>query len=252
MAKRLTITELSSVGGVDDGDNPGASLLFWKRRKRTTPDVGDVTEGVLMDGQTVAVEETEKSDVPEQIEVSAETFAGIVEAVNTADATVEVTVKVADEAEAEAAETAIQVDDLAKSAAEQVAKALAERDAAIGQLAEEVDKRLSAEWFQKAKPFEPLLGPAQEIGPLLRKISEAAPDAFGRLEQALVVALNRADLAKIFGEVGNDPVTADPAAGRDLFVKDMRRLHPEMTVEQARAMFWREHPEAVKASRERI
>jgi hypothetical protein len=90
------------------------------------------------------------------------------------------------------------------------------------------------------------------VGPALRKIHTAAPDAYAVLEPALKAASNRESLAKILAEFGSDVGQASPEDSKDAFVKDMRRLHPEMTVEQARAMFWREHPEAVKASRERI
>jgi hypothetical protein len=54
------------------------------------------------------------------------------------------------------------------------------------------------------------------------------------------------------GVPSNTGQTADPLSQRDAFVKDMRRLHPEMTVEACRAMYWKEHPEAVKASREGV
>jgi hypothetical protein len=79
-----------------------------------------------------------------------------------------------------------------------------------------------------------------------------APEAFAVLEPALKAACSRESLAKILAEFGSDIGQASPEDSKDAFVKDMRRLHPEMTVEQARALFWREHPEAVKASRERI
>ena len=237
MAKRLTITELNSVGGVDAGDNPGASLLFWKRKKHT-PEVGDdPVEGVLMDGETVAVEETEDvGKVEADLEVSAEAFEGIVDAIEAAEVE-----KTADEV--------IPVEELAKKlAAEEVAKAVAERDAAVAQLAEEVDKRLNQEWVGKAKAYELLLGPACEVGPLFRKIADAAPDAFERLETALAAALNRADLAKILSEVGSDmgEQSDDPIVRRDAFVKK----HPELKVEDARALFWETHPEAKIALRE--
>jgi hypothetical protein len=90
------------------------------------------------------------------------------------------------------------------------------------------------------------------MGPALRKIAQASPDEYGMLEAALHAALGRVELAKILGEVGENTGTTDPMSNRDAFVKDMRRLHPDMTVEAARAMIWSEHPEAVKASRERI
>lgn len=228
--KRLTITDIDSVGGVDEGDNPGASLLFHKRK---TPVTGDVTKGVQMDEQTAEAPAVEAVlDVGKQIEAEVE------------------------------AETAAETltDEIAKAAAvAEIAKAVQERDAAIAErdaaaasLAEEVNKRLDVEWVEKARPFSLLLGSPEQMGPALRKIAQASPDEYGLLEAALHAALGRVELAKILGEVGENTGQTDPISQRDMFVKDMRRLHPEMTVEACRAMYWKEHPEAVKASREGV
>jgi hypothetical protein len=216
--KRLLIDEIDSVGGVDAGDNPGATLLFWKRKR--TPDPGD-DQGVLMDGETVAVEEAEEVAKLEPVEAEI------------------------------AAEEPVEADELAKRQ-EEIVKAIAERDAAVQALAEEVEKRENAEWIGKAEPYTLLLGDPNQVGPALRKIHLLAPDAYAILEPALKAASSRESLAKILAEFGSDVGQASPEDSKDAFVKDMRRLHPEMTVEQARALFWREHPEAVKASRERI
>jgi len=221
--KRLTITDIDSVGGVDEGDNPGASLLFHKRR---TPVTGDVTKGVPMDEQE-AVIELDEAEVVKQVEAEA--------------------------AAETAAETQVDEVEIAKAAAvAEIAKAIAERDAAVAALAEEIDKRLDVEWVEKARPFALLLGSPETMGPALRKIAQASPDEYGVLEAALHAALGRVELAKILGEVGENTGTTDPMSNRDAFVKDMRKLHPDMTVEAARAMFWTEHPEAVKASREGV
>lgn len=221
--KRLLISEIDSVGGVDAGDNPAATLLFWKRRKGT-PDVEGDIEGVLMDGETVADKETQ-----EEFDKSVEL----------ADA----------ETAAEPAETEIEEVD---KRAEEVAKLAAERDAAVQALAEEVEKRETAEWVEKAKPYEQLMGPAVTLGPALRKISLACPDEFGVLEAALKVASSRDHLAKLFAEFGTAAGEGTPTDRRDAYVQEMRKLHPNMTVAEARSRFWQDHPEAVKASREGV
>jgi hypothetical protein len=235
LARRLKITEISSVGAVDDPDNPPALLGFWKRRAKIrtdTPEVGDIAKGVCMnEGETeaaevAAVEPVE--DLAKQEDV------------------------LAVEVEAEAVESAI-VTDLAKSLQEAVTKANAERDAAVASLAEEVEKRRTAEWIGKAKPYELLLGPADVMGPALGKIADLLPDEYARLETALKAALARTDLAKILGEVGKDTgETGSPEEQANRFAKEFRMLHPDVTVEQARTRFWQEHPELKQASRERI
>jgi hypothetical protein len=218
--KRLTIDEIDSVGAVDEPDNPPASLLFWKRKptEKTAPEAGADPEGVTMDEatETVKVEEAEVAKIEEVV----------------ADDPVE----------------------LAKrQAAEEVEKARQERDVAVEQLAEEVSKRLDGEWVQKMRPFELLLGPAEVMGPTLRKIAAACPDEYTALEAALRAAAERANLAKILVEVGeNTGTTLSAVEQRDRFVADMRKAHPAMSEAQARAAFWEQHPEAKKASREGV
>lgn len=232
--KRLMITEIDSVGGVDEPDNPPSLLTFWKRRKKDTPEAGAISKGVAMSEPEAAepvVEDVGKQEEPDVVEEPA----------------VEAAVEEPAEAEGDDFEKRLQAEQ------EEVAKARAERDTAIAQLAEEVDKRLNAEWVEKARPYEPLLGPATEIGPLFRKIAGSAPDALDRLEGALKAAMARTDLAKILGEIGKDSgETGTPDDQRDRYVTEMRKLHPDMTVAQARARFWQDHPEAKQASREGV
>lgn len=239
MARRLTIVELDSVGAVDAGDNEPARIGFWKRRKHA-PEVGETTlKGVLMPDESIT--QAEEGATPETVETDKGGGAG------------DLAKQVEAEAVAEAAETAVEAEDLAKRALEEeVTKARQERDAAQAALAEEVDKRLNAEWVVKARPYELLLGPAVEVGPLFRKINETAPDEFTRLEAALTGAMARADLAKILSEVGKD---ADGETGtaneqRDQWVAEYRKANPTVNEADARGLFWKSHPEAKQASRE--
>jgi hypothetical protein len=224
--KRLTITEIDSVGGVDEGDNPGALLAFFKRRKHT-PNMGEDTQ------KGVAMNEGEAETVETAAEPEAEVGKSI-------------------EAEVEA-EAAVEVEDLAKRALEEeIAKAHQERDAAVASLAEEVAKARKAEWIGKARPYELLLGPASEMGPALGRIADVLPDEYARLETALKAAIARVDLAKILVEVGKDTgETRTPMQQRDDWVKEFLTKNPKETQAQARALFWNAHPDLKQASRER-
>ena len=216
--RRLKIEEIDSVGAVDEGDNPPASLLFWKRRK------SEPVKGVFV-AETVEPEELVKAAPVEEIEA---------------------------EAVSEPVEAVVEIEEVSKQV-EEIAKISAERDAAITALAEEVAKRQRSEWVEKAKPFELLLGSAETIGPALGKIADQLPEEYARLEAAFKAALARQDLTKILGEVGKDSgVTGTPNERRDSWVKEFRMLHPEATVEQARVRFWQDNPDMKQASRERI
>lgn len=213
--KRLLISEIERVAAVDEPDNPPASLLFWKKR---TPASGDIEKGVPMD------EITEAEAAPVVVDP------------------VEPEIVKSEEVEADEVE----------KQREEIAKVAAQRDAALASLAEEVAKRLDSEWVEKARPYGLLLGSAETIGPVLRKIATACPDEYGVLEGALQAALGRADLAKILTEVGQDTGSNDPVGRRDSYVAEMRKLHPAMSEAEARARFWEQNPEAKKASREGV
>lgn len=227
--KRLMLDEIDSVAGVDDGDNPPARMLFFKRRKSTPDGVTETEKGVAMDGETITVAETEGAEAQVVVE------------------------PVVEKAEPETPLVEDPVEVAKRQAAEAVEKAIQERDAAVAALADEVNKRRDAEWVEKTRPLELLLGPAETMGPVLRKIADTLPDEYAVLEGALSAANGRADLAKILSEVGQNTGTApSPFEQRDLFVKDIRTRNPEMTEAAARAKFWELHPEAKKASREGV
>lgn len=231
MASRLRISAIHSVGAVDEGDNPPALLGFWKMRQRKRqPEHGNAPSGGREEGEPM-----EADVIVEEPEVTkAEPEAALPEVEKQAEEPVEVDKR---------------LDEIAKRLEDaEVAKAAAE-----AALEAEVEKRECGEWVEKARPLEALLGDPAGMGPVLRKLHRADPDAYGLLSAAFDAALARVDLAKLFAESGTgESASADPLSDRDRWVKEFRKLHPDKTVAEARNMFWQEHPEAKKASREGV
>jgi hypothetical protein len=116
-------------------------------------------------------------------------------------------------------------------------------------LADERSARLTAEYVGKAEPLAGLLGDPQEVGPVLAELADKSPDAYAKLEGALVAASQREDLAKLFSEIGagEGEGESDPIDKRDSWVE--KNKTPDETPGQARARYWVENPEAKEESR---
>ena len=116
-------------------------------------------------------------------------------------------------------------------------------------LAKERQERRTAEYIEKAKPLEVLLGKADDIGPVLAELAEAAPEAFAKLEAPLTAASQRKELAALFAETGagEGEGESDPISKRDAWVKENKK--DTESAQQANARFWKEHPEQKEESR---
>lgn len=131
-----------------------------------------------------------------------------------------------------------EIQELVKAQEERLAKA---EEA----LAKERSERRRTEYIGKAKPLEMLLGKADEMGPVLAELAEAAPDAYEKLEGALVAASQRDELAKLFAKMGTEGEgEADPIGRRDAFVKSYLADNPGKSEVEARAEFWKQNPDA--------
>lgn len=142
----------------------------------------------------------------------------------------------------------VEEDGIAKRIAEaesEIVKAREERDAALQSLADEVAKQRRADFAQKARTLEPLLGPADETAGMLDRLDAADPDAYAELGKRLDAALERVNLTKELGTAGDEG--ADPISRRDAWVRKYTLDHPEVTEPQARALFWKANPEAQEA-----
>ena len=226
---RLFVDELLSVGLVEAGDNPGAEVVIYKSRE--TP--------------VVSMSKTSAESAPtkeEYMDLSAIEDAELRKTIEEAFA----------EKDAEIAELTVEPDPV-EEATPEVRAVIKEQADKL----EELEKSLTAErtarkvseYTEKAKPLQGLLGKPDEVGPVLAELSEAAPDAYGKLESALNAAAQREDMAKLFSELGagEGEGESDPIGKRDAWVSKNKK--DDETESQTRARFWAENPDQVEESR---
>ena len=231
MPNRLFVEKLTSVGMVADGDNPDAEVLIYKARTdpgstmKTSAESAPTTNEVNMDLSAIEDQDLRKS----------------------------VEDKLADLEKQISELAAPEVEEVIKTETTEVQEAFAKQQEELEDLRKNLDEERTArrtkEYVEKAQPFQALLGKAEEVGPILADIAEHAPESYEQLEKSLTAASQRADLAKLFSEVGTGEGEgeSDPIAKRAAWVSKNRQEGE--TVESANSRFWTENPEAVEESR---
>jgi hypothetical protein len=114
----------------------------------------------------------------------------------------------------------------------------------------EIAKRRDTEMVAKAAAYRDLLGDPDEVGPVLRRISDAAPEEAKVLEGWLDAIVQKVDLSELFKLHGENDTPPGPT-DRDVWVAKHREEHPDVSVIDARAEFWRQNPDALEAEKER-
>jgi hypothetical protein len=148
-------------------------------------------------------------------------------------------------AEKTAADATAQVETLRKQAAEGE-KA---RTELAKQVAVERDARLTREFITKAETkMQHLPTPASELGPILKELSEKAPEAYAKLEKVLEGANEKAKtsaaLLKEIGKGGNGGESADTAMAQlKKHAAEIRKAEPKLTEAQAFSQATQRNPE---------
>lgn len=233
---RLFIDKIISVGAVPEGDDPAATITFFKAsphgEEHTTPDRGtDDEREDRMDFDLSALDEEIAKSVSEHV------------------AALEARIT-----ELEAASVEPETDtDILKTAPDEVRELVAKQQEQIADLAKALEaqaaEKRDAEFVAKAADLG-ILGDPDEVGPVLGAIADAAPDAWGQLEAMLTAVAQRSDLGEVFKEYGRNEPTSDPMARRDAYVVKQRDLGDKRPVDELRAEFWAENRDAVRALRE--
>ncbi len=285
---RLWLRKLTSIGAVPEGDNPEAAILLYKAKRDFPPEAREnmAEQGEAMpdgsfpipdkDALRRAVASFGRADnpaavrahimrraralgaedmLPEGWEKSTDkgmVMVETVELVKEAEVAVEISGENVPQTEVAATEDGDEtsVEKRIADAESEIQKARAERDAALSTLAEEVRKQRTVTFVAKARELEVLLGPADDTAPVLEVLEGANPEAFVGLEKALRTALTRLNLTKDLGTTGDEG--ASPMSRRDSWVRKYVLDHPEITVEKARALFWKANPDALEAQHEEI
>jgi hypothetical protein len=219
--KRLFVRSLKSIGAVDEGDNPGADIVFYKRKEGPA--------GTSQSASADSVDPVEENRMTEEV----------IETVPDEEPVAKAEEEVVEEVEK--AEP-VEVDEITKRD-EEIAKLRADLEAV------QFEKR-TAEWVEKAKPLEDLLGDPAEIGAVLRDLDTAASEALAKLLGPLTAAAQRAELGAVFVEKGVDASgEVDPISKRDQWVE--KHADKYDNVAAARADYWRQHPDEAAALREK-
>lgn len=115
---------------------------------------------------------------------------------------------------------------------------------------QERERRLNAEYVQKAKSFEHLPGwQPEEFGPILRKIHEAVGDeTYAKLEQVLRGADEAIAKGQLFAELGKgESDDGDVAARIEAAAKELQKNNPALTHAAAVAKVLEQNPELARA-----
>ncbi len=212
----------------------GSESISEADRRREGHDVGDIDKEALADDVRRHVEELEKR---------------VTEAEGRAE-----------KAEAELAKGRKDddEDDVWKGVPPEIRKRVeaAEKRAAE---AEEVakrerDRRVTREFVEKARGYRGLPVEPDEFGPLLKAVSEKAPEEYEKLEEVLRAADEAIASGRLFDEVGR----SGPSRGGDAYAKleaaaaELRKADPELTKEQAIVKAAEQHPELAEAYRKEL
>jgi len=238
MANRLMIKELFSVGAVDAGDDPEATMVFWKRKD--SPEPGGAPDGVVSGSPDEGGTERKDISMDDVLKALDDEQRAALEA--------HIEAEVEKRAAAEPEEEVEKV--LPDDVQELIAKANAERDEAVAKAEQAAFEKRTNEWVAKAIPLEDALGAADEIGPILRDIDEKAPEELAKILPALEAAAQRIETGGLFVEKGKETgeEAVEPLSKRDSWVEKNRKETESLAA--ARARYWQEHPDAMAASRE--
>lgn len=269
MATRLSELKAAEVSIVPRGANKQTFLIVKE-------DVGmdKALEKVLKDAglDAATIEKVGKGLVPVFKEATEKAAA---------DAKAEAEAKAKEEAEKKDKESAVSkqvpvqkadgtwdfshIPEAARPSVEAVWKEKIAKDAELADirksLKEERDARVNKEFVEKAGAYKHLGIAADKLGPVLKSLSESAPEAFKELETVLKGADERLGKGGLFTEVGsNSPGGTSVAKGdqteaeakAEAIAKGLVEKDGTMSLLQAKQKVWKMHPELYSQHRQEM
>ncbi len=228
---RLHIHRLISVGAVESGDDPQAEILIYKSKQLEPVQglIGKEGDSMPFDVESLTDEGKEYvAALQSQIEAL----------------TVEEEPSLPDD-----------LPDIVKSRIDEmdetIAKDRVEKERLAKDLADLRDEMATEKYDARAEELEPLFGDKVKSAPILKALAAAAPEAFGELDEILDTLIIRDTTAPLFKELGD--VSGGGAAVDQIAafaVEIQKDAKTDMTLVDARAQAWRDHPELKTQSRE--
>ena len=226
---RLHIKEITSIGAVEAGDDPEATIMLYKS-KTTEPAPGQpVEKGVAMpfDIETLTDEgKAYVSDLETRLAAFGEAPAALPD-----DLPESVTKRLDEQA------VAIEKERVEK---ERIAKDLADLR----------DEMATEKYAERAKALAILLGSPDDVAPVLKQLAADSPDAFGKLDAMFDTLIVKDSMAPLFKELGSSAAEGSAADRHAAYVVEIRKADPLMSLAKAKAKAWSDHPELKALSRE--
>ena len=132
-----------------------------------------------------------------------------------------------------------------------IAKDRVEKERLAKDLADLRDEMATEKYDSRAEELEPLFGDKTKSAPILKALAAAAPEAFGELDEILDTLIIRDTTAPLFKELGDISTGGAAVDQISAFAVEIQKDAKEtMTLVDARAQAWRDHPELKVQDRE--
>jgi hypothetical protein len=225
---RLHITEITSIGAVESGDNADESPILLFKSKPIEPEPGLIEK---------------EGSMPFDIDTLTDEGKAFVSELET---------KLAALSE----EPAVLPDDLdpivktrLDEQAELIAKGQAETERVSKENATLRDEMATEKWTARAGELSPLFGDEDTVD-VLKALDAAAPEPFSKMNAWLDTAVSVVKSSPLFKELGDSASEGSAVDQINAYATEIRKNQPDLTPAQARAEAWTQHPDLKVQSRE--
>ena len=229
---RLHITRITSIGAVTDGDNPESKIMFWKRTQSEPVQglIGKEGDSMPFDIESLTDEgKVFVAELQSQIEAL----------------TVEETPAALPDDLPDIVKSRLAAQDDA------IEKDRVEKERLAKDLADLRDEMATEKYDARAEELAILLGDKDEVAPILKALATDSPEAFGKLDAMFDTLIVKESLAPLFKELGDTSVGGAAVDQISAFAVEIQKDAKEtMTLVDARAQAWRDHPELKVQDRE--
>lgn len=112
------------------------------------------------------------------------------------------------------------------------------------------DEMATEKYTARADALAALLGDPEDVAPVLKTLAADSPEAFGKLDAMFDTLIVKDTLAPLFKELGDSSVEGSAEDQIAAHAAEIRKGSPDLSVVEARAQAWREHPELKAQARE--